>query len=142
MITLIGIPFHPDQQTPSAPCPLCVTEQNDHTKKALFYINGTTKGEYDSSIPDSYFQTPPVALGGTIPGFDAMLVGILYPMLSNFDYSLIASQFQYLSLIRFGFKIHGIALRSSIALRRWEERKSEIVRSLSHVAPLRKFVLQ
>ena len=51
-------------------------------------------------------------------------------------------QFQYLSLIRFGAKVHEKALRLGNSLRLWEERKTEIVRSLSNVAPLREYVPQ
>ena len=49
-------------------------------------------------------------------------------------------KFQYLSLVRFGSKSYENALLSKNALRRWEERKPEIVRSLSNIGPMRKCV--
>ncbi|KAL2041047.1 hypothetical protein N7G274_005991 [Stereocaulon virgatum] len=113
-----GVPFYPDQQAPRAPCPFCVVENNDHSEKTLFYINGPATGEYDPNIPSGYFQIPPVDLGGSDPAFAALL-------------------FQYLSLIRFGAKTNEKALRLGNSLRLWEERKTEIVRSLSNAAPLR-----
>jgi hypothetical protein len=69
-----GLPFHSDQQPPRAPCPLCIAEKNDCSNKDLFYIDGIAEGEYDSNIPDAYFQTPPVSLGGgDDPPLDALL---------------------------------------------------------------------
>ncbi|MCJ1275217.1 hypothetical protein MMC21_003018 [Puttea exsequens] len=118
-----GVPFHSAEQTPRAPCPVCSVEKNDRSKKDLFYINGTSEGEYDSNIPEAYFKTPPINLGGgSDPAFDALL-------------------FQYLSLIRFGSRIHKSAIRSENSLRRWEDKRAEIVRSLSRVAPLREALL-
>lgn len=46
-------------------------------------------------------------------------------------------QFQYLSLLRSGTKTHEKLIGLAKALKRWEDKKPEIVRSLSSVAPLR-----
>lgn len=73
--SVAGVPFHSAQQVPRAPCPLCTVEKNDHSEKALFYINGTSKGEYDSNIPDAYFQTPPVRFIDGDAGMEALRVG-------------------------------------------------------------------
>lgn len=69
-----GVPFYPNQQAPRAPCPFCVVENNDHSEKSLFYINGPAIGEHDPNIPSGYFQIPPVDLGGSDPAFAALLV--------------------------------------------------------------------
>lgn len=71
----LGVPFHPDQQAPRAPCPFCAIETDDRSDKTLFYINGPANGEHDPNIPGGYFQTPPVDLGGSDPAFAALLVG-------------------------------------------------------------------
>ena len=54
-----GVPFHADHELPRAPCPLCTLEKNDRSEKALFFVNGIAKGDYDENIPKGYFQTPP-----------------------------------------------------------------------------------
>ena len=46
-------------------------------------------------------------------------------------------QFQYLSLLRFGTKTREKLSGLAEALKRWEDKKPEIVRSLTSVAPLR-----
>ncbi len=46
-------------------------------------------------------------------------------------------KFQYLSLLRSGTKKHEMLIGLTKALKRWEDKKPEIVRSLSSVAPLR-----
>ena len=71
---LAGAPFHSIHDVPRAPCPLCSMEKADHSNKALFFINGVSKGQYDESIPDAYFQTPPVQLSGGNPGLEALRV--------------------------------------------------------------------
>ncbi|CAD6593676.1 MAG: hypothetical protein ASARMPREDX12_007428 [Alectoria sarmentosa] len=113
-----GAPFHSLHEVPRAPCPLCSIEKNDHSDKALFFINGLSKGQYDGNIPDVYFQTPPIQLSGGDPGLEAL-------------------RFQYLSLLRSGTKTHEKLIGLAQALKRWEDKKPEIVRSLSSVAPLR-----
>lgn len=75
MEIVVGVPFHSDQQVPRAPCPLCTIEKNDASEKSLFFVNGTSKGEYDSNIPDAYFQTPPLEFIGGDTGFEALRVG-------------------------------------------------------------------
>ena len=72
---LVGAPFHSIREVPRAPCPLCSKENDDHSEKALFFINGTSKGQYDKNIPDAYFQTPPTQLSGGDPGLEALRVG-------------------------------------------------------------------
>ncbi|KAI9874534.1 MAG: hypothetical protein M1830_009644 [Pleopsidium flavum] len=81
-----GLPFHPDDQPPRAPCPICSGEKGDTTQKALFAVHGVEAGEFDPHIPASYFQLPPVKLDASDPGMDAM-------------------RFQYLALIRYGSRI-------------------------------------
>ena len=52
-------------------------EKDDYSDKGLFFINGTSKGQYDENIPDAYFQTPPIQLSGEDPGLEALRVGDL-----------------------------------------------------------------
>ncbi|OCL11823.1 hypothetical protein AOQ84DRAFT_228711 [Glonium stellatum] len=78
-----GVPFHPAGEQPRASCPLCATEKDDKQLKRLYAIRGRCKGEYDEPIPAAWFDTPPVTLGGSGPGMEAL-------------------QFQYLQLIRYG----------------------------------------
>jgi len=74
MKMLAGVPFHSGHQIPHAPCPLCTIEKNDRSEKSLFFINGTSKGEYDSNIPDAYFETPPVRFIDGDASFEALRV--------------------------------------------------------------------
>ncbi|KAI4264206.1 MAG: hypothetical protein L6R42_000672 [Xanthoria sp. 1 TBL-2021] len=60
-----GVPFHPKDQPPKAPCPLCFRNNQDYTAKILYAIRGTAKGEYDINIPPEYFQVPPQQLGNS-----------------------------------------------------------------------------
>ncbi|KAF2204220.1 hypothetical protein GQ43DRAFT_469254 [Delitschia confertaspora ATCC 74209] len=55
-------PFHPEGQQPRAPCPVCVMDRHDNTPRDLFSVRGFRKGEYDPSIPASYFAVPPRVL--------------------------------------------------------------------------------
>lgn len=50
-------------------------ENDDHSDKVLFFIHGTSKGQYDENIPDAYFQVPPIQLSGGDPGLEALRVG-------------------------------------------------------------------
>lgn len=61
----VGVPFHPKDQPPKAPCPLCFRNNQDYTAKILYAIRGTAKGEYDINIPPEYFQVPPQQLGNS-----------------------------------------------------------------------------
>lgn len=61
--TCEGAPFHPQGESPRAPCPLCVINNQDLTPKILYAIRGTAKGEFDHSIPAEYLQVPPPQLG-------------------------------------------------------------------------------
>lgn len=80
-----GVPFYSDQQTPRAPCPLCTADSNDPSNKDLFFINGSSEGEYDENIPESYFQTPPIDLGGEDdPRYNALLVS-QHPVSAHFS---------------------------------------------------------
>lgn len=75
MLRLAGVPFYSEQQTPRAPCPLCSADRNDRSNKDLFFVNGSSKGQYDDNIPESYFQTPPVSLSvENETKYDALLV--------------------------------------------------------------------
>lgn len=69
----IGVPFHPEQEPPSAPCPFCC-KNNDALPKKLLFINGTSKGDYDSKIPDSYFDIPPPQCNGPEKGAEGLRV--------------------------------------------------------------------
>ena len=73
----VGVPFHSGHQSPRASCPLCVVERNDHSEKSLFFVNGTSKDEHDSNIPEAYFQTPPLKFISGDVGFEALRVGCL-----------------------------------------------------------------
>ena len=70
---LTGVPFHPEQEPPHAPCPFCCKNNDDRPKKLLF-INGTSKGEYDNEIPDSYFDIPPAQITGPEKGAEGLRV--------------------------------------------------------------------
>ena len=50
------------------------SHKDDLEPKKLFFINGTAKGEYDSEIPGSYFETPPPQLSGSEKGFEGLRV--------------------------------------------------------------------
>ncbi|KAL8901548.1 MAG: hypothetical protein Q9192_000492 [Flavoplaca navasiana] len=60
-----GVPFHPKDQPPKAPCPLCVRNNQDHAAKILYAIRGTARGEYDDNIPPEYFEFPPQQLNNS-----------------------------------------------------------------------------
>ncbi|KAL8842870.1 MAG: hypothetical protein Q9176_002506 [Flavoplaca citrina] len=60
-----GVPFHPKDQPPKAPCPLCVRNNQDHSAKILYAIRGTARGEYDDNIPPEYFEFPPQQLNNS-----------------------------------------------------------------------------
>lgn len=73
--TLIkGVPFYPAGQYPKAVCPLCADERNDRQPKRLYTIRGHSPGEYDEEIPKAWFDTPPIKLGGSGQGMDALRV--------------------------------------------------------------------
>ena len=69
----IGVPFHPEQEPPNAPCPFC-RKNNDARPKKLLFINGTSSGEYDSEIPDSYFEIPPPQINRPEKGTEGLRV--------------------------------------------------------------------
>ena len=50
-------------------------EKDDHSDKALFFIHGISKGQYDENIPDTYVHIPPDQLSGGNPGLEALRVG-------------------------------------------------------------------
>ena len=79
-----GVPFHSHRQVPRAPCPFCLAEKNDKSLKSLYFINGTSKGEYDSNIPNAYFETPPIKVGSGDIGFEALRVCCSLPNVSQF----------------------------------------------------------
>ncbi|KAG9895538.1 hypothetical protein KCU98_g15936, partial [Aureobasidium melanogenum] len=65
-------PFHPAGQAPRAVCPVCVNRQNNRALKQMYAVNGFSKGQYDSEIPQHFFQCPPVALDSREGGMDAL----------------------------------------------------------------------
>ncbi|KAI9664476.1 MAG: hypothetical protein M1821_005922 [Bathelium mastoideum] len=78
-----GAPFHPDGESPRAPCPFCILITGDQTPRNLYGIRAISEGGYDSAIPPAFFNIPPVRLDLDAQGMTAL-------------------KFQYLSLIRFG----------------------------------------
>ncbi|KAL8802570.1 MAG: hypothetical protein Q9182_003735 [Xanthomendoza sp. 2 TL-2023] len=110
-----GLPFHPQDQPPKAPCPLCVRNNQDHSDKILYAIRGTAKGDYDDNIPVQYFQVPPLQLGNS--GNEAL-------------------RFQYVSLIRFASRMYERLYVSERELHTWKARESAIVASLAAMEPL------
>lgn len=73
---IIGVPFHPKGERPSAPCPFCMAEKGDRTPKVLFGIIGPAPGDHDKDIPEDYFLVPPPKLNGTSNATGALRVGI------------------------------------------------------------------
>lgn len=67
-----GVPFHPENEPPKAPCPLCSRDNQDSSAKILFAIRGVSKGQYDENIPQEYLQVPPPQLG--LSGNEALRV--------------------------------------------------------------------
>ncbi|KAL8821209.1 MAG: hypothetical protein Q9223_000724 [Gallowayella weberi] len=110
-----GLPFHPQDQPPKAPCPLCVRNNQDHSDKILYAIRGTVKGDYDDNIPVQYFQVPPPQLGNS--GNEAL-------------------RFQYVSLVRFALRMYERLYVSDRELHTWKARESAIVASLAAIEPL------
>ncbi|KAL9001215.1 MAG: hypothetical protein Q9169_000399 [Polycauliona sp. 2 TL-2023] len=108
-----GVPFHPKDQLPKAPCPLCVRNNQDHATKILYAIRGTAKGEYDSNIPPEYFEVPPQQLGNS--GNEAL---------------------RYVSLVRFASGLHESLQATRRELYTWKDRESSIVACLAAMEPL------
>ncbi|KAL8928370.1 MAG: hypothetical protein Q9172_000962 [Xanthocarpia lactea] len=110
-----GVPFHPKDQPPKAPCPFCVRNKQDYEDKILYAIRGTGKGEYDNNIPAEYFEVTPPQLGKS--GNEAL-------------------RFQYISLVRFASGLYekfGILQRE---LYTWKDREASIVACLAAMEPL------
>ncbi|KAI4245071.1 MAG: hypothetical protein L6R40_002670 [Gallowayella cf. fulva] len=112
-----GVPFHPQDQPPKAPCPLCLRNNQDHTDKILYAIRGSAKGQYDNRIPADYFRVPP-------------------PQLGHSDNE--ALRFQYVSLIRFASGVHERLLVSERELHTWKDREHSIVACLAAMEPVSK----
>ncbi|KAL8853223.1 MAG: hypothetical protein Q9221_001957 [Calogaya cf. arnoldii] len=110
-----GVPFHPKEQPPKAPCPLCVRNHQDYTAKILYAIRGTAKGEYDNDIPAEYFEVPPQQLGNS--GNEAL-------------------RFQYVSLVRFASGLYETLGVTQRELYTWKDRESSIVACLAAMEPL------
>lgn len=130
--TAKGVPFHPENQPPKAPCPYCSINNRDQTAKILYAIRGVSPGQYDDSIPKDYLQVPPPQLGQ--PGNEALRVCPLYAW-PYFD-GLQLLQFQYVSLLRFASKVHERLLASEKELKTWKDRESSIVACLAATEPL------
>ncbi|KAL8857318.1 MAG: hypothetical protein Q9178_006084 [Gyalolechia marmorata] len=114
-----GVPFHPKDQPPKAPCPFCVRNKQDYDDKILYAIRGTGKGEYDNNIPAEYFEVTPPQLGKS--GNEAL-------------------RFQYISLVRFASGLYekfGILQRE---LYTWKDREASIVACLAAMEPLNRYV--
>ncbi|KAL8914418.1 MAG: hypothetical protein Q9171_000923 [Xanthocarpia ochracea] len=114
-----GVPFHPKDQPPKAPCPFCVRNKQDYEDKILYAIRGTGKGEYDNNIPAEYFEVTPPQLGKS--GNEAL-------------------RFQYISLVRFASGLYekfGILQRE---LYTWKDREASIVACLAAMEPLNRYV--
>ncbi|KAG9818089.1 hypothetical protein KCU63_g18629, partial [Aureobasidium melanogenum] len=79
-------PFHPAGQAPRAVCPVCVNRQNNRALKQMYAVNGFSKGQHDSEIPQHFFQCPPVALDSKEGGMDAL-------------------RFQFLGLVTYGIAV-------------------------------------
>jgi hypothetical protein len=69
-----GVPFHPQDEVPKAPCPLCAVEKGDSNPKKLFRVVGQHLDEHDPQIPKEYFETPPAKLSGSSAGSSALRV--------------------------------------------------------------------
>ncbi|KAL9030912.1 MAG: hypothetical protein Q9196_001020 [Gyalolechia fulgens] len=110
-----GVPFHPEDQPPKAPCPLCSVNNRDRSAKILYGIRGVMRGQYDESIPAEYLQVPAPQLG--VPGNEAL-------------------RFQYISLLRFASKIYERLLATEKELNTWKDRESSIVACLAASEPL------
>lgn len=103
----LGVPFHSDNEQPKAPCPRCVADKGDRSKKCLFGVRGFREGFHDKAIPQAWFDTPPIKLDASSPGLEAI-------------------RFQYLALVQFGtqtLKSHRV-LRKECA--QHERRVSEL----------------
>src|ERR1700753_1177589 len=57
-----GVPFHPHDQYPSAPCPLSLQEKGDTQSRRLFAIFAPRPGDHDPRLPSEWFKTPPMKL--------------------------------------------------------------------------------
>ncbi|KAF2490818.1 hypothetical protein BU16DRAFT_621520 [Lophium mytilinum] len=80
-----GAPFHPADQQPTAPCPLCQQTKDDSMPKRLFAIRG--RKDYDALLPKVWFQVPPIALATSTIEMEGL-------------------RFQYMSLLRFSTQTH------------------------------------
>jgi len=69
-----GVPFHPEDQRPSAVCPLYADSQRDNSVKAVFGVRGFDKKSHDPAIPESFFIVPPKSLDKDGPDMDALKV--------------------------------------------------------------------
>ncbi|KAL8766463.1 MAG: hypothetical protein Q9209_006757 [Squamulea sp. 1 TL-2023] len=116
--TIGGVPFHPKDQPPKAPCPLCVRNNQDQSDKKLYAIRGTAKNQYDDNIPAEYFQVPPLQLAKS--GNEALRVcpsaGWLTLLLRNS---------QNASFNTFRWELYT-----------WKDRESSIVACLAAMDPL------
>ncbi|KAF2018032.1 hypothetical protein BU24DRAFT_479362, partial [Aaosphaeria arxii CBS 175.79] len=104
--------FHPAGTRPSAPCPVCSTEHDDHRPRELFSVRGFHQGEYDDAIPDCFFTVPPLELDK--PGHD-----------------MEALRFHYISLIQFTQDTFGshLKLRNQLTEARLDLDKAQTIAS-------------
>lgn len=95
-----GIPFHRSGESPKTACPEC-SATGDISKKTLFGVRGFEPAQHDTSIPSDWFQTPPIAWTAQTKGTEAMRANG-YPLACRPRLRADGSQFQYISLCRFG----------------------------------------
>ena len=81
--SLQAAPFHAKGDPPRAPCPKCLHDKGDDTPRELYSIRGLCEGEYDSTIPPEWMESPPMKLDSSIPGMDAVRVRILPQITSS-----------------------------------------------------------
>lgn len=62
LTTYLGPTFHPGNEQPKAPCPVCIDEKGDDHPKELYSLRGFKPGEHDPIIPRFWFNTPPLQL--------------------------------------------------------------------------------
>jgi hypothetical protein len=67
-------PFHPAEQRPKAPCPVCIKEKGDSEPRDLYSVRGFTKDEYDPQIPPTWFTAPPIRMDGSGKEMEALRV--------------------------------------------------------------------
>lgn len=74
-LLLLGPPFHPDNEAPRAPCPMCIADDGHSSLRRLFCITKDAHKNHDDAIPTEFFETPPIQLDNRgPPGMQALRV--------------------------------------------------------------------